>query len=200
LPFIVFEGIDGCGKTTQASFLESFLSSKGVPVLRVREPGSTPLGERIRGLLLDPSLEIDGWVETLLYFACRRSLSESLLKGALEKGFYVLLERFTLSTFAYQGYLRGVDLGFIEDLERRLIKLPQDPIYILLDLPADLALSRKARSDRIESEPLSFFRRLRDAYLELSLRRKDVRVVDASGSPEEVFSRVLELLRREGLL
>lgn len=200
MPFIVFEGIDGVGKTTQAHLLEEYLKERGASTLRVREPGGTPLGERIRELLLDPSLRIDGWSETLLYFSSRRALCEEVIKGALREHRFVIAERFTLSTFAYQGYLRGVDLDFIEGLELRLIDLPESPFYILLDLPPRLALSRKARSDRIEMESMEFFERLRLAYLELARAKENVKVVDASGSEREVFERVLTTLRREKVI
>lgn len=200
MPFIVFEGIDGVGKTTQAELLEGYLRGKGVPVLRVRDPGGTPLGERVRDVLLDSSLSMDGWIETLLYFASRRALCEGVIKGALRDGYYVIAERFTLSTFAYQGYLRGVDLSFIEELDRKLIDLSEGPLYLLLDLSEELSLSRKRRNDRIELEPIEFFKRLRSAYLDLARKRKDVKVLDASGSPEEVFNRVLSVLRGERIL
>lgn len=200
MPFIVFEGIDGVGKTTQAFLLEEYLKKRGFLTLRVREPGGTPLGERIREILLDPSLKIDGWSETLLYFSSRRSLCEEVIRGALRKRNFVIAERFTLSTFAYQGYLRGVDLDFIEELESRLIDLPEKPFYILLDLIPQLALSRKARGDRIEMESMEFFERLRLAYLELAKVKGNVKVVDASGSEGEVFDRILTVLRREGLI
>ncbi|MCS7234270.1 MAG: dTMP kinase [Synergistetes bacterium] len=200
MPFIVFEGIDGVGKTTQAHLLERHLKDKGFSTLRVREPGGTPLGERIRDILLDPSLKIDGFVEALLYFASRRQLCEEIIKGALKMGFYVVAERFTLSTYAYQGFLRGVSLSFIEDLERELLDLPEKPFYVLLDLSPELALSRKRRDDRIEMESFDFFKRLRLAYLELARDRKNVKIVDASGREEEVFERILEVLRGEKLI
>ncbi|MBC7331281.1 MAG: dTMP kinase [Synergistetes bacterium] len=200
MPFIVFEGIDGVGKSTQSQLLEGFLKDGGFPVLRVREPGGTPLGERIRDILLDSSLNIDGWVETLLFFASRRELCERVIKGALSEGSYVIGERFTLSTYAYQGYLRGVSLEFIRNLEKNLVNLPESPFYIVLDLEPEHALSRKKRDDRIERESVEFFIKLRNAYLELARVEKNVRIVDASGEKDEVFERVLNLLRRERLL
>lgn len=200
MPFLVFEGIDGVGKSTQAQLLEDYLREKGFFTLRVREPGGTPLGERIREILLDASFDMDGWVETLLFFASRRELCERVIKEALAKDVYVIGERFTLSTYAYQGYLRGVDLSFIRDLERRLITLREPPLYILLDLDPTLALSRKGRGDRIERESLEFFNKLRLAYLDLAERERGIKVVDASGEKEEVFERVLEVLRREAIL
>jgi len=200
MPFLVFEGIDGVGKSTQARLLEDYLRGKGFFTLRVREPGGTPLGERIREILLDASFDMDGWVETLLFFASRRELCERVIKEALAKNVYVIGERFTLSTYAYQGYLRGVDLSFIRELERRLITLREPPLYILLDLDPTLALSRKGRGDRIERESLEFFNKLRLAYLDLAERERGIKVVDASGEKEEVFDRVLEVLRREAIL
>ncbi len=198
--FIVFEGLDGVGKTTQANLLERYLEERGVKVLRVREPGGTPLGEKLREILLDPSLEIDSLTETLLYFASRRELCEKVLKGALRQGKFVIAERFTLSTYAYQGYLRGISMSFLKELEKMVVNLPVSPLYLLLDLPVEIALSRKKREDRIERESIAFFKKLREAYLELARLRNDVLVVNASGETEEVFERVLDTLREAGII
>ncbi len=200
MSFIVFEGLDGVGKTTQADLLERYLKERGMRVLRVREPGGTPLGERLREILLDPSLEIDNLTETLLYFASRRELCEKVLKGALKQGEFVLAERFTLSTYAYQGYLRGISLEFLKELEKIVVNLPVSPLYLLLDLPAEIALSRKKREDRIERESIAFFKKLREAYLELARLRNDVLVVNAFGEAKEVFERVLDILREVGII
>ncbi|MCD6362743.1 MAG: dTMP kinase [Synergistetes bacterium] len=199
MSFVVFEGIDGVGKTTQAKLLERYLKDRGIETLRVREPGGTPLGERLREILLDPSLAIDGLTEALLYFASRRELCERVIKEALTRGGFIIAERFTLSTYAYQGYMRGVNFSLLRKLEEEAVDLPVSPLYLVLDLSPRLALSRKKREDRIERESMSFFEDLRDAYLDLARRRNDVLVVDALGPPREVFKRVLEALKGAGI-
>lgn len=197
--FIVLEGIDGVGKTTQAALLSEWLAALEVPHLLVREPGGTPLGEAIRELVLGRSeLDVGPRSELLLLLAARAALVRDVLRPALEEGKTVIGDRFALSTLAYQGYGRGLDVEQV----RRAIAVATDglrpDLYVLLDLPLEASLARRsvegADPDRIEREGEAFRVAVRDGYLALAGSEPGVEVIDADGSPAEVHRRVRSLL------
>ncbi len=188
--FIVLEGIDGCGKSTQATRLVSHLKSLGREVVHVREPGGTTLGETIRSLLLAPESEgkIDARAEALLYSAARAELVHELLKPALAAGKTIVCERYLYSTLAYQGFGLDQDTAELQALSAYATSRLKPDLVLLLDLDPNAALARVKRDkDRIESRGASYLERVREGYLRLS-RREPERfvVIDASRKSEEV--------------
>jgi dTMP kinase len=198
--FIVLEGIDGVGKTTQVALLGEWLEALDVPYLIVREPGGTPLGEAIRELVLGrPELEVSPRSELLLLLAARAALVRDVLQPALAEGKTVVADRFALSTLAYQGYGRGIDT---EQVRRALDVATEGlhpDLYVLLDLSLDEARTRGGGSgnspDRIEREGEAFRVAVRDGYLALAESEPEVEVLSAEGSPGEVHRRIRKLLQ-----
>ena len=201
--FITLEGIEGAGKSTVARIAHEWLSGRGVRVCATREPGGTPLAERIRGVVLDRSEEaITPEAETLLMFAARSIHLANLIRPALARGDWVICDRFTDATRAYQGGGRGVDAALLGELTRAVHGDLEPDVTLLLDLPVALGMQRaRARRgvvDRFEEEREPFFERVRAAYLELARREPGrVRVLDASQPLEAVsveVTRILEAL------
>jgi dTMP kinase len=197
--FIVLEGIDGVGKTTQVALLAEWLRAIEVPHLTVREPGGTPLGEAIRELVLGrPELEVGPRSEMFLILAARAALVGDVLRPALREGRTVIADRFALSTLAYQGYGRGIDVGQV----RRAVEVATDglsaDLCIVLDLPLAEAQARLDEGgdepDRIEREAEAFRVAVRNGYLALARSEPNVEVVSAEGTPDAVHSRVRGLL------
>jgi dTMP kinase len=165
--FITFEGIDGAGKSTHIPWFAQRLRERGVDVVVTREPGGTRLAEKLRELLLHEPMSVEA--ETLLMFAARREHLDGLIRPALARGAWVVCDRFTDSTFAYQGGGRGVPLRYIEALESWVHADLQPHRSYLFDLPAALAAQRRAAArdaDRFEAEDLAFFERVRGGYLQ----------------------------------
>lgn len=163
---ITFEGIDGAGKSTHVGWYAQRLRERGLEVVLTREPGGTPLAERLRELLLTEPMSTEA--ETLLMFAARNEHLQRLIRPALARGAWVVCDRFTDSTYAYQGGGRGVPFARIEQLEDWVHHGLQPARSYLFDLPAELAAQRRAAArdaDRFEAEDLAFFGRVRDAYL-----------------------------------
>ncbi|MEQ6341239.1 MAG: dTMP kinase [Gammaproteobacteria bacterium] len=183
--FITIEGIEGVGKTTNLEFIRHTLEAVGKPVVVTREPGGTPLGEEIRSLVLghrDDGMTSD--TELLLMFAARAEHLARVIRPALEAGQWVLSDRFTDATYAYQGGGRGILKGRISVLEQWVQGDLQPDLTLLLDLPVALGLTRAGRRsapDRFESEQTAFFERVRQAYLALATQHSErYRVIDAS--------------------
>jgi len=163
--FITFEGIDGAGKSTHLEAVAKRLREAGATVVCTREPGGTPLAERVRELVLHASM--DALTETLLVFAARRDHIRQVIAPALAAGQTVLCDRFTDATFAYQGGGRGAPLAWLGQLEQMVQGELQPDLTIWFDLPAALAAQRRAQAraaDRFEQQDLEFFERVRDAY------------------------------------
>jgi dTMP kinase len=171
--FITLEGIEGAGKSTLARHLGARLQESGRTVVVTREPGGTPLAEKIRALVLERSAErVSTATETLLMFAARAVHVDNQIRPALARGDWVLCDRFTDATRAYQGFGRGVDAATLDVLAHLAHAQLQPDLTLLLDLPAPDGLARtRSRgqvADRIESEALAFFERVRDGYLQLA--------------------------------
>ena len=163
--FITFEGIDGAGKSTHIDAVAQRLRTAGARVVCTREPGGTPLAERLRELVLHEAM--DTLTETLLVFAARRNHLQQVIEPALALGDTGLCDRFTDATFAYQGGGRGAELSVLRELERWVQGSLQPDLTVWFDLPAELAAQRRARAraaDRFEQEDLAFFERVRAAY------------------------------------
>ncbi|MBF2067636.1 MAG: dTMP kinase [Calothrix sp. C42_A2020_038] len=169
---IVFEGVEGCGKTTQIQLTSEWLVSLGISVVVTREPGGTDLGTHLRNLLLEANNPIDPRTEMLLYAADRAQHVEQKLKPNLAAGKYVLCDRFTYSTIAYQGYGRGLDINLINQLNRIATAGLETDLVLWFDLNVETGLARKRRSgevaDRMEQEKLDFHRRVQQGYVTLA--------------------------------
>jgi len=194
--FITFEGPEGAGKTTQAARLEATLRMRGLPVLATREPGGTALGERIREVLLAPSTEaIDPLADALLFNAARRQLVAEVIEPALAAGTTVICARFADSTRAYQGYGGGLPLAELGRLEAVATGGLRPDRTILLDLPVEIGLARKAPDDRTRFETsydLSFHQRVRNGFMAMAAAEASrFVVIDASGDPEDIARRVV---------
>ena len=191
--FITLEGGEGVGKTTNLAFIEDYLTSRGIDLLKTREPGGTPLGERIRGLLLD-SDAMNNATELLLVFAARAQHISEVIRPALAAGRWVLCDRFTDASYAYQGGGRDIDTSVIEFLEQWVQAELQPDLTLLLDTPIEVGMSRvrqRGVADRFESEQFDFFEKVRMAYL----KRADqyptrIKQVDASGDLESVRANI----------
>ena len=188
--FITFEGIDGAGKTTHLAWLADRLRERGASVTVTREPGGTPLGERLRELLLDRTQRLDPVTETLLMFAARREHLSEVIIPALREGRWVLCDRFTDATFAYQGGGSGVPWADIAAVERLVHGELQPQITVLFDVPPAVGRQRSAQArapDRFEQEQEAFHAKVREAYLRRAREHPArIRIVDASGTIEEV--------------
>ncbi len=196
--FIVLEGPDASGKSTQLRLLSQALSARGIPVLTTREPGGTPLGQKLREILLDPKSHMRPLTELLLMVADRHEHVEEVIKPALARGQWVLCSRYTLSTLAYQGRGRGLPLELIHELNR-LATGGLEPDYVfLLDLPPQVALERTPLRDRFEGEGLSFFTQVRLAYLEFIRSVPRGYVIDGTLPPSQVTAEILARLPLSG--
>ena len=189
--FITIEGPEGAGKTVQAARLEASLRARGVAVLGTREPGGTSLGERIRALLLAPSATpIDPLADALLFNAARRQLVEEVIEPTLEAGTTVICARFADSTRAYQGYGGGLDLVELATLEAIATGGLLPELTLLLDLPVEVGLARKAPDDQTRFETgfdLAFHHRVRSGFLKMAVAEPGrFRVLDATASEDQV--------------
>ena len=201
--FITLEGIEGAGKSTIARWVCEWLGRHGRRAILTREPGGTPLAERVRQIVLERGEEqLSAATETLLMFAARGIHLENLIRPALARGDCIVCDRFTDATRAYQGGGREVDPAWIESLAARVQAGLQPHCTLLLDLPVPMGLER-ARSrhagapDRFEAEAQAFFERVRAAYLELARREpKRIHVIDASAPLAAVQSQVAAVLDR----
>ncbi len=192
--FIVFEGIDGAGKTTQADLLAGALAAKGHRVVVTRDPGGTALGESLRSLLLLGGVPVDPEAETLLYAAARAQLAAEKILPALAGGAVVISDRFSDSTRAYQGYGRGISPEFLELVIGWACRGLVPDLTLILDMdPAEAAARLKGPADRMEREGREFLQRVRQGYLD---RAKDdpgrYLVLDACQPADRLFARVIE--------
>ncbi|MBP6110472.1 MAG: dTMP kinase [Rhodocyclaceae bacterium] len=187
--FISFEGVDGAGKSTQHQWLVDRLKAQGREVVATREPGGTPLGEKLRALLLAETMHLD--TEALLMFAARREHVESVIRPALARGAWVVCDRFVDASMAYQGGGRGLSAVRLRDLAQWTLGDLRPDLTFLFDLPVELALKRLRAAtpnpDRFEREQAEFFERVRATYLEIAAAEPHrVRVIDARLSLLEI--------------
>lgn len=198
--FITMEGGEGAGKSTMMSRVAAWLENAGHRVIRTREPGGTDLAEKLREILLDrDNNSLSGRAELLLMFAARAQHLEELIRPALARGDWVLCDRFTDATWAYQGGGRGLPRHEIETLEKLVHGDLQPDLTLLLDLPVEQGLKRAARrsqADRFEQESARFFEQVRNAYLERAAAAPErFAVIDASSNMTEVWSQIESVLR-----
>jgi dTMP kinase len=187
--FITFEGIDGAGKSSHVEWLAERVRQQGHVVHVTREPGGTPLGEKLRELLLNEAMHLE--TETLLMFAARREHLAQVIAPALSRGEWVVCDRFTDATFAYQGGGRGLDRGKLQQLEHWVHEDIQPDLTLLFDLPLDVARERIALAsrvlDRFEQERADFHERVRQAYIDRANHNPArIRVINAQRSMEDI--------------
>jgi dTMP kinase len=196
--FLVLDGIDGCGKSTQARLLVKAMEERWAGgVLHLREPGSTAVGEVLRELLLSREHELGAGVETLLFTAARRQMLEQVVEPALAAGRAVVCERFHPSTFAYQAVAGGLEPEAVLRLLADWTGEPSPDLVLVLDLPVARAGSRRgAPTDRIEDKGLEFQERVAEGYRQYAERVPGVSLLDADGEPEDVASLVLAEVSR----
>lgn len=201
--FIVLEGVEGAGKSTQLQTVKSYMQELGYKIECTREPGGTKLAEEIRSILLtkDPQEQLCATSELLLMYAARAQLVSSKIKPLLDAGVVVISDRFDLSTIAYQGYGRGFDLGEIAQLRQLAIGDFKPDLTLLFDLDVELGMQRvqqrSVRKDRIEEESLQFFKRVRQGYCDYAHQHQDeVCVINAALPLEQVSSQVRSALHR----
>ncbi len=168
--FITLDGVEGAGKSTQIAFVREYLERRGIEIVLTREPGGTEFGESLRQLLLSPDLPpVQANTELLLMFAARNEHIHRKIMPALARGAWVVSDRWTDATYAYQGGGRGLDVAFIAQLERQIVGEFQPDLTLLLDVPVVMGMARvakRAKKDRIEREALAFFERVRCVYLD----------------------------------
>jgi dTMP kinase len=202
--FVSFEGIEGCGKTTQIALLSEALTQRNIPHSVTREPGGTAVGEGIRKILLhSETIHLTAAAELLLFYASRSQNILEKIEPSLAKGEVVICDRFYHASMAYQGYGRGIPIEFIEKLTDLVCGPRRPEITILLDIEPEIGLARaRARNSkrsedegRFEMEEIPFYTRIRNGYLELASRERDrIRVVAANRSIEAVHQDVLKIL------
>jgi dTMP kinase len=195
--FITLEGLDGAGKTTHLTWLVETLRGSGKRVVQTREPGGTPLGEKLRALLLSESMHLE--TEALLMFAARREHIAQVIEPALARGDWVVCDRFTDASFAYQGGGRGLARSKLEMLEQWVQGELQPDLTLMFDVPTEVAYQRVTgmgrELDRFEQEQAEFFVRVRDEYLaRAESSRGRIRVIDASGSVGEIHKSLEKII------
>ncbi len=193
--FITFEGVDGAGKSTHIAQFAEALRARGKNVISTREPGGTPLGEKLRELLLHEAMHLD--TEALLMFASRREHIAQLIAPALARGDWVISDRFTDATFAYQGGGRQLPLARLELLEQWVHAELQPDLTLLFDVPLAVARERLSRSrtlDKFEREQDEFFERVRSVYLQRAAQfPQRIRVIDSTRTLDEVSAELAQL-------
>ncbi|HVR39011.1 MAG TPA: dTMP kinase [Thermoanaerobaculia bacterium] len=203
--FITFEGIEGSGKTTQQQRVAEWLRAHDRTVVVTKEPGGTPLADRIRAILLDSASVIDPIAEVLLFAASRRQHTTEVIEPALTRGEVVLCDRYADSTLAYQGFGRRIELDRLRTLNDWATDAQIPRVTLLFDLPEEVglrrAVSRNANAEfdegRFEAEDLRFHRRVREGYLAMAVAEpKRFAVIDADGTADDVFARTLDALRQ----
>jgi dTMP kinase len=195
--FITLEGIEGCGKTTQAGLLKDFLVGQGYEVVLTREPGGSSISEKIRQILLDTAnSSMVALTELLLYEASRSQHVSETIQPALRRGAFVICDRFYDASTAYQGYGRGIDVETVTELNLVATGGLKPDLTIVLDLPVTEGLKRLGRNlDRIEGETPGFHEKVRKGYVRIADSEPErVRIVDASGSIEQTFLKIRPIL------
>lgn len=198
--FITLEGVDGAGKSTHLIWLVNYLRSIGHTVVQTREPGGTMLGEKLRELLLNDSMHLE--TEALLMFAARREHLDQVIQPAVARGDWVVCDRFTDASFAYQGGGRGLSIEKLTQLENWVQEGFQPDLTLLFDLPIDIAAQRMAGAarqlDRFEQERTDFHERVRAAYLDRAAAMPSrIKVIDSRQAPELIQNQLEEIFSSE---
>ncbi|MEW6652499.1 MAG: dTMP kinase [Bacteroidota bacterium] len=195
--FITFEGLDFCGKSTQVQLLETFLLERGAQVKVIREPGGTTISEKIRDILLDKkNKEMLVETELILFAASRAQLVGEVVLPLLQVNAYVISDRFHDSSIAYQAFGRGIQLEFVDELQKFVIGKAAPDITFLIDIPIQEVVRRKSlvnqlELDRIESSKIEFYEKVREGYLYLASRENRFRKIDGTLSIEEIHNIII---------
>jgi len=203
--FITFEGVEGSGKTSQIQRLKKYLTQKGIPCKVTREPGGSPIGEKVRKILLDPDhREMVPTTELFLYEAARAQHVKDVLKPLLKMRGIILCDRFCDATLAYQGFGRRIDLKWIDRLNRLSSQGIKPDVTFLLDCPSVVGLTRalkrnrtlkQEREERFEREEIQFHRRVRKGYLAIARKEPHrVKVIDTREGEEKVFEKIRKIV------
>jgi dTMP kinase len=194
--FIVLDGPDGCGKTTQTKLLIQWLGEQTVPTETFRDPGDTAIGEKIRQILLNPEhITMSTSAEVLLYMAARAQLWEEKIEPALTQKKCVILDRWLSSTCAYQGYAGGFGINQVTKLATDFLKMPWPDMTIILDVDLETSANRlSGRPDRMEAKPRQYHQKVREGFIELVNQQKNFLIVDAAGDIETVQKKILQLI------
>lgn len=203
--FVTFEGVEGAGKTTQIEILKNRLADEKIDFLLTREPGGTPIGEKIRGILLDPeNSEMNYMTELLLYCASRAQHLNQKIGTAKNEGKIVICDRFSDSTLAYQGYARGIDKNLIEKLGEIVEGENRPDLTFILDIDPEITLERAKKKssdqkgDRIEQESMEFHKRVRAGFLEIAEKNSNrVILIDGRESIEEIAEKIFTEIRKK---
>ena len=202
--FIVIEGVDGAGKSTQAYLLSKYLAEQKLRVVPTREPGGTGIGERVRDVLLDPhGEELSPHCELLLYMASRAQLVWEIVRPSLERGYIVVSERYIWSSLAYQGYAGGLRTEDIEAIGQFATQGLEPDLTIVLDIDPEIAVRREKVTsgggdvgyDRIEKKGLEFQKKVRQGFLDIARHHPDkIKVIEAAGNPRQVLEQMKKLV------
>jgi dTMP kinase len=194
--FITFEGVDGCGKTTQMELLAKYLQDRGYEVIITREPGAKGLGEKIREILLHYDGEVSSRAESFLFLADRAQHIDKIIMPAVKAGKIVLCDRHTDSTIAYQGYGRGVDIDELVMLNNLATGKRKPDLTFVFDVDIETSMSRVGKEkDRMESAGAEFFEKVRKGYLEIAKQEPDrVKVIDSTCSIEKIAQEVKDII------
>jgi dTMP kinase len=193
--FIVLDGPDGCGKSSQRELLAQFLTRNKVKLACFRDPGSTVVGEKIRNILLDPENEISDRTELLLYMASRAQLWDQCIAPALKKKNCVLLDRWVSSTCAYQGFAGGIGINTVIEIAEHSLERVWPDLTIILDVDLKTAKKRMNRGlDRMEQKAAVYHKKVRSGFLKLAKMRKNIVVVDSTKDIETVHNNVIKTI------
>ena len=198
--FIVLDGPDGCGKTTQAELLTQWLTEQGVPTERFRDPGATPIGEKIRQILLSTeNTKLTTAAEVLLYMAARAQLWREKIEPALNENKCVVLDRWLSSTCAYQGYAGGFGIDKVIKIAEYCLQRPWPDLIVILDVNPETGLARLDRQlDRLEQKGAGYHKKVREGFLQLAKERNDFVVLDGTGDIESVQQQVQRAISEAG--
>ncbi|HPN65617.1 MAG TPA: dTMP kinase [Candidatus Goldiibacteriota bacterium] len=196
---IVFEGPEGCGKSTQAQMAFEYLKGRGIKTVLLREPGGNVISEKIRAIILDPAHKaMTKKTELLLYIASRAQIIEEKLKPLLDGGATVILDRFSLSTLVYQGYARGLDkkqIKILNDYVAKGVKVFMTVVFDVTEKEAAIRLSKREKHDRLDAEAAAFHKKVRAGYLAEAANNKSIYLIKTDGkSKEEIFNETIKLL------
>ena len=194
--FITFEGVDGCGKTTQLKLLSEYLKNHGYEIVVTREPGAKGLGEKIREILLHYDGEVYSRAESFLFLADRAQHIDKIVNPAVEEGKIVLCDRHTDSTIAYQGYGRGVDINQLNMLNAIATDGKKPDLTFVFDIDVETSMSRVgAEMDRMESSGIEFFNKVRNGYLDIAKNEPDrVKVINANRTVTDISKEVVSII------
>lgn len=195
--FITFEGVDGCGKSTQINLLAQYLKERGYEVLLTREPGGKGLGEKLREILLNYDDVVSDRCESFLFLADRAQHIDVIVNPAVNAGKIVLCDRHTDSTVAYQGYGRGLDIDTINNLNKIAINGKKPDLTFIFDIDTETSMQRVGKNqDRMESAGIEFQTRVRNGYLKIAKQEPErVKVIDAKQSIDEIHYQVIQIIK-----